>query len=47
MTVFVELGSCPKAGDEILALVLCGVNSLEWSVRALKSPLLTAERSPP
>lgn len=47
MTVFVELSGYPKAGGGILALVSCGVNGLECSIRALKSPPLTAERSPP
>lgn len=29
MTTFVELGGYPKPDDEIVALVLCGVNILQ------------------
>lgn len=47
MTVFVELGIYPKEDVGILALVLCGVNGQEWSVRALNSPFLIAERFSP
>lgn len=47
MTVFVELGIYPKEDVGILALVLRGVNGQEWSVRALNSPFLIAERFPP
>lgn len=46
MTGFVELGIYPKKDVGILALVLCGVNGQEWSVRALNSPLLIGEGFP-